>query len=35
VYVDASLITQVFTNLLDNIVKYTPPGTHIRISRHR
>jgi two-component system sensor histidine kinase KdpD len=32
VYVDASLITQVFTNLLDNIVKYTPPGTHIQIS---
>jgi two-component system sensor histidine kinase KdpD len=32
VYVDASLITQVFTNLLDNIVKYTPPGTHIRIA---
>ncbi len=31
VYVDASLITQVFTNLLDNIVKYTPPGTHIQI----
>jgi len=32
VYVDASLITQVFTNLLDNIVKYTPPGTHIQIA---
>ncbi len=31
-YVDASLITQVFTNLLDNIVKYTPPGTHIQIA---
>jgi len=32
VYVDASLITQVFTNLFDNIVKYTPPGTRIQIS---
>ena len=32
VYVDASLIIQVFTNLLDNIVKYTPPGTHIQIT---
>ncbi len=32
VYVDASLITQVFSNLLDNIVKYTPPGTHIQIT---
>jgi two-component system sensor histidine kinase KdpD len=31
VYVDASLLTQVFSNLLDNIVKYTPPGTHIQI----
>ncbi|MEJ0007691.1 MAG: ATP-binding protein [Steroidobacteraceae bacterium] len=32
VYVDATLITQVFTNLLDNIIKYTPPGTHIQIT---
>ena len=32
VHVDASLIVQVFSNLFDNIAKYTPPGTHVLIS---
>ncbi|MDY6947565.1 MAG: sensor histidine kinase KdpD [Pseudomonadota bacterium] len=32
VYVDASLIVQVFINLLDNVVKYTPPATPVTIS---
>jgi two-component system sensor histidine kinase KdpD len=32
VYVDASLIVQVFVNLLDNVAKYTPPGTPVIIS---
>jgi two-component system sensor histidine kinase KdpD len=32
VHVDAPLVTQVFTNLLENSVKHTPPGTHIAIS---
>ena len=32
VHVDASLMVQVFVNLLDNVVKYTPPGTMVTIS---
>ena len=32
VYVDAPLITQVFTNLLENAAKHTPPGTRIAVS---
>ncbi|MDE2448909.1 MAG: sensor histidine kinase KdpD [Gammaproteobacteria bacterium] len=31
VYVDAGLIVQLFANLLDNLAKYTPPGTHATI----
>ena len=30
--VDATLITQVFANLLENCARHTPPGTRIRIS---
>jgi two-component system, OmpR family, sensor histidine kinase KdpD len=32
VYVDAPLITQVLTNLLENAAKHTPAGTHVTIS---
>ena len=32
VEIDSLLIERVFANLLENAVKYTPPGTHIEIS---
>jgi two-component system, OmpR family, sensor histidine kinase KdpD len=32
VYVDATLIVQVFVNLFDNIAKYTPPQTRVLVS---
>ena len=32
VYVDATLIVQVFSNLFDNIAKYTPAGTPVAVS---
>ncbi|HVW69373.1 MAG TPA: sensor histidine kinase KdpD [Steroidobacteraceae bacterium] len=32
VHVDATLIVQVFSNLFDNISKYTPPGTRVHVS---
>ena len=30
--VDVVLLTQVLVNLLDNAIKYTPPGSHILVS---
>jgi two-component system sensor histidine kinase KdpD len=32
VFVDASLVVQLFMNLFDNFVKYTPPGSHASVS---
>jgi two-component system sensor histidine kinase KdpD len=32
VFVDASLVVQVFANLLDNAAKYTPPGSRVRVA---
>ena len=32
VYVDATLIVQVFANLFVNVAKYTPAGTRVRVS---
>lgn len=31
-HVDANLVVQTFVNLLDNVEKYTPPGTAVRIT---
>jgi two-component system, OmpR family, sensor histidine kinase KdpD len=32
VHVDATLVVKLFVNLLDNVAKYTPPGTHVIVS---
>ncbi len=32
VYVDAKLIVQLFANLFDNVMKYTPPGTRVTVT---
>lgn len=31
-FVDGLLLEQVFVNLLENVAKHTPPGTHVRIA---
>ncbi len=31
-YVDATLVVQVFSNLFDNVAKYTPAGTRVTVS---
>lgn len=33
--IDARLIIQVILNLVDNAIKYTPPGSHIELSARR
>jgi signal transduction histidine kinase len=32
VFADADLVVEVLTNLIDNAIKYSPPGTHITVS---
>jgi two-component system sensor histidine kinase KdpD len=35
VFVDATLVVQVFANLFDNAAKYTPPGTRVTVTARR
>ena len=35
VWVDAALVVQVFSNLFDNICKYTPVGTRVQVSANQ